>query len=238
MADPSSVQPTFRRYWIKILPSGEALPQFDPLTGVEHQWQEYTGPLAQVLFLPMTPALAARIQAAGKNLAEASTLKALSFDVLPGEEVLYHRVGKVKWDTKQICGLCEAEFNLGLTECPRCLAKNQWYCSKCDELKHSPIAELILEDPLAEGVYKRFRIASHLALQPYSLGKILQELPYKWPMKGVQIRCPECEKVEQRGLNQIRCIAEFMSFRHFMSHDLTIGGVMHIIIDYKTSIQR
>lgn len=238
MVAPSSatVQPTFRRYWVKILPSGEAKPQFDPLTGTEHQWQEYVGPLAQVLFLPMTPVLVQRILAAGKNLAEPSSLKQLVFDVLPGEKVAYHRIGKVRWDTKTICGLCETEFNSDLIECPRCLAKNHWYCGRCDTMIRSPIAELILEDPEDETRLKRIRLAPYLASLPYYLGKILKELPFRWAVKSVQIRCPECEKVEPRGLNQIKCIAEFMNFKHNMSHDLTIGDTRHIIIDYKTPI--
>ncbi len=133
-------RPVFKRIWIKVLPDGVALPQFDPFTGEEHLWNEYEGPLAQVLFVPMTQGLAQKMAQHG-NLAGPSKLPPIAIDIPPGATVHYERLSKVMLDLTKICGFCEAEFEPEIDECPRCLAKNQWYCSTCDTVKFDPIID-------------------------------------------------------------------------------------------------
>jgi len=127
--------------WIKVLPNGHALPQFDPVTGEDQQCGDYTGPVAQILFYPITPRLAELINAQG-DVAEASDLKPLCFDVPPGTPVEFYRTGTLRIDPQNICGFCELEFEYSSDMCPRCLAKNQWYCGACDELVADPIVDL------------------------------------------------------------------------------------------------
>jgi hypothetical protein len=142
-------RPTFRRFWIKILPDGTADSQFDPFTG--RTTEKYSGPAAQVLFYPITPKLAELIKSNGDQ-AEASHLKPLVFDIPPGGEYKFHRTGKLRYDLQHICGFCEAEFSSDLDVCPRCLAKNQWYCGACDELKPEPlIVDGVARCPECEG---------------------------------------------------------------------------------------
>ena len=134
-------RPVFKRFWIKVLPDGTALPQFDPFTGEEHLWDEYRGLLAQVLFVPMTPGLAQKIRQHG-NLSGPSKLPQIAIDIPPGSGMHYERRARVRLDLTKICGFCEAEFDPDTNECPRCLAKNQWYCSTCDDIKPDPILDL------------------------------------------------------------------------------------------------
>ena len=136
--DPGSVQPLFRRYWIKISPDGQAHPQFNPFTGDAHQCNDYNGPVAQILFYPMKPNLSQRIIAKGDK-AEPSELLPLKFDNLPGKEVKFYRTGAVRLLRLHKCGFCGAVLDCEINECPACLAKDQLYCSSCDELKPDPI---------------------------------------------------------------------------------------------------
>jgi hypothetical protein len=133
-------QPLFRRYWVKIHPDGSAFSQFDPFTGKSHESSEDKDPVAQVLFFPMTPGLAKKISDRGDK-AEPSSLPVISFDIPIGGGALLYRVGKLRYDLRQICGLCQLEFSSDLEECPRCLAKNQWYCGGCETLKADPLID-------------------------------------------------------------------------------------------------
>lgn len=225
-------QPTFRRFWIRILPDGSALPQFNPVTGKYCGYEEYRGPVAQILFYPITPGLAERIQANGDR-AEPSNLPVLSFEVLPGSKADMHRSGTLRYDLKRICGFCGTEFDPEQEECPCCLNRNQWYCGKCDELKRSYIVELELQalNPLDEEhpLEKLIRI-------PWSLlpaaRQLVHNIPGRWGLKGVQVRCLQCEATEPRGLKHIQHIGEFYDEKLLTHYVLTIDGEKHIILDY------
>lgn len=220
-------QPPFRRFWIRVLPDGAAIPQFDPQTGKYCGYESHEGPVAQILFYPVTPHLAELIRAQGDR-AEASDLRPLVFDIPPRERADMHRNGVLRLDPMHICGFCEAEFGPELGVCPRCLAQNQWYCGKCDALKETPIVELGLQNRI--GKQRRMRI-------PYALlgyaSDLVRQISGNWGIKGAQIRCPDCEAVEPHGLKPIRCIGDFCEERHFTHYVLEIGAERHIILDYK-----
>lgn len=220
-------QPTFRRFWIRILPDGSALPQFDPEIGKYCGYEEYLKPVAQILFFPVTPRLADLIRSQG-DMAEASDLKPLAFDVPPGSEMEFHRAATVRLNPKCICGFCEAEFDSSLRECPRCLAKNRWYCGKCDELKETPIVDFELQN--SEGEKRTVRIPP--ALWDYA-PDVVQQIPGKWCIKAAHERCPDCEATDPRGVKTIRCIGDFCEEKLFTHYVLTIDGQKHIIMDYR-----
>jgi len=145
-------QPTFRRFWVEIHPDGSASPQFDPFTGKSHETSDAKRPVAQVLFYPISPGLAEKIRAQG-DVAEPSELPVLSFEAPPcrpidlGRRPLpdFYRTGTLRYYMRRICGFCEAEFGPDVEVCPRCLAKNQWYCGTCDTLISAPIVDRELD---------------------------------------------------------------------------------------------
>ena len=137
--DPTLAQPTFRRFWVKVLPNGLAIPQFEPDTGRERLWREYRGQVNRVLFLPISPTLRDKIQSHG-NLAKTADLPALEFPVRA--QVGYYRHNTIRFIPHQICWFCTAEFDLPSESdlaCPCCLARNAWYCDICDSLKEVPL---------------------------------------------------------------------------------------------------
>jgi hypothetical protein len=199
-------KPVFRRFWVKVLPDGRAMPQFDPFSGAEHLWHEYDGPLAQVLFLPMTPTLAEKLKQHG-NRGGPSKLPQVVIDIPPGSTVHYERRGRAQFDLTKICGFCEAEFDPDLKECPLCLAKNQWYCSVCDTIKFEP-----------------------LYVRNSTCNEECQRSCTGCP--SAQVRCPECEAKEPHGLNTIHCLGEFYEGRNFFTTILDVDGTRHLIINY------
>ncbi len=210
-----------------MLPDGSAISQFDPHTGKYCGYEAYEGPVAQILFYPITPRLAELIRAQGDQ-AEASNLKPLVFEVPPGERADMHRDGVLRLDPMHICGFCEAEFGPEVSTCPRCLAQNQWYCGKCDALKENPVVELDLQNRI--GGRRTLRI-------PYALlgyaSDLVRQIPGCWGIRGAQVRCADCESTEPRGLRPIRRIGEFCEEKHFTHYVLKIGNERHIILDYK-----
>jgi hypothetical protein len=221
-------QPTFRRFWIRIRPDGSALPQFDPRTGKYCGFEKYPGAVAQILFFPITPRLAELIKTHG-DVAEASNLRPLTFDILPGSTTSgnLYRVGNLRLEPKRICGFCEAEFDVTLKVCPRCLAKNQWYCGKCDELKENPIVDFELQNKY--GDKRTIRIPP--ALWDYAPDVVRQI--GGWGIKGAHERCPDCEKTDPRGVRTIRCVGDFCEEKLFTHYVLTFEGEKHIIMDYR-----
>lgn len=220
-------QPTFRRFWIRVLPDGSAIPQFDPHTGKYCGYESYGGPVAQILFYPVSPQLAELIRAQG-DLAEASGLKLLVFDIPPGEKADMHREGTLRLDPMHICGFCELEFGPDVGACPRCLAANKWYCGRCDALKEDPLIELELQN--RAGGKRLIRI-------PYTLlgfaSDVVHQIPGPWGIKGYHARCPDCENTMPWGLKPVPCIGDFCEERHFTHYVLIIGNERHIIVDYK-----
>ena len=219
-------QPTFRRFWIRILPDGSAIPQFDPRTGKYCGFETYPGSVAQILFYPVTPRLAELIKKQG-DVAQASALRPLAFDILYGSTASMHRVGKLRLEPKRICGYCEAEFDASLRVCPRCLAKNQWYCGKCDALKEIPIIDFELQNK--DGDERTIRIPP--ALWEYA-PKIVRQIG-GWGIKGIRERCPDCEATDPRGVRTIRCLGDFCEEKLLTYYALTIGREKHIIMDYR-----
>jgi hypothetical protein len=219
-------QPTFRRFWVRILPDGSAIPQFDPRTGKYCGYEAYPGSVAQILFYPITPRLAELIKKQG-DIAQASGLRPLAFDVLPGSMAPMHRVGKLRLEPKRICGFCEAEFDAALRVCPRCLAKNQWYCGKCDELKETPIIDFELQN--SDGDERIIRIPP--ALWEYA-PDIVRQIG-EWGIKGTRERCPDCEATDPRGVRTIRCLGDFCEEKLFTHYILVIDDEKHIIMDYR-----
>lgn len=222
-------QPKFRRYWIRILPDGSALPQFDPRTGKYCGYEAYEGPVAQVLFYPVTPRLAELIKKQGDE-AEPSNLPVLIFDVPHGCPARMNRAGTLRLDPWHICGFCGAEFESFVETCPRCLTKNQWYCGKCDKLIEKPLVKLSLRTK--ENGRKKIFI-------PYALVNraqdVVRHIPGGWIVNDITAFCPICEtRGEPRGLRYLNfCIGDFTTERHFTHYVLSIGNEKHIILDYK-----
>jgi hypothetical protein len=150
-------QPNFRRYWLKILPDGSGRPEFEPDTGKYHNWRDYTGPVKKVLLVPVTPDLAQKIKSTG-DLAEPSSLPILEYDVEPVRELIdiwdadnlgtplpsaiyFRRDGRLQYILHYFCSSCRLQFDLdkGSLICPRCQAKNEWYCGKCESIVDRPI---------------------------------------------------------------------------------------------------
>jgi len=221
-------QPTFRRFWVRILPDGSAIPQFDPRTGKYCGFETYPGPVAQVLFFATTPRLAELINKQG-DVAQVSNLRTLAFEVPPGSVASMHRVGKLRLEPKRICGFCEAEFDAALRVCPRCLAKNQWYCGKCDDLKETPIIDFELESK--DGDERRIRIPP--ALWEYAPEVVQQIGGGSWRIKKTSERCPDCETIDPRGVRTISCIADFCDEKLYTHYELVIGNERRIIMDYR-----
>ncbi len=220
-------QPIFRRFWIKVKPDGSALPQFDT-TGKDHGCGEYEGPVAQILFYPVSPKLAGLIQSHGDK-AEPSRLRPLAFDIPPGEEVTFHRVGVLRIEPIKVCGFCGAEFDFELRECPRCLARLEWHCDKCDSLKEPLIDTLLVN---SQKRFKKIKIVP--ALQKWAW-KIAENLPGRWSFYDIQARCPDCEIAgDPRGLRLVRCVGDSGFERLFTHYILQFGNERHIILDYKT----
>jgi len=150
-------RPHFRRFWVRVLPDGRALSQFDPKTGEYCGYEAYPGPVAQILFYAITPRLAELIRA-NKDVAEASNLPILTFEIAPGERSELYRKGTLMLFPRRICGFCEAEFDADIAICPRCLAKNQWYCGTCDTLVEKPLIDPIKKQircPVCENTLPR-----------------------------------------------------------------------------------
>jgi hypothetical protein len=221
------VEPIFRRFWVRIMPDGSAIPQFDPMTGKYCAFEDYPNQVAQIIFLPVSPRLAELMQSQG-NKAEASALKMLEFEVPPGASAHMHRVGTYRLQPMMVCGFCELEYDPELDVCPRCLAKNQFYCSKCDSLKPDPIIDTQLIN--SEGMIRPIRIAP--SLQKWAW-KIAEQLPGKWAFRGIQVRCPDCEATDPRGLKVIQCVGQFTKEFLHTHYLLEIGSKRHIILDYK-----
>lgn len=219
-------QPTFRRFWAKILPDGRALPQFDPVTGKSHEAGEYAGPLAQLSFYPMTKTLADKIKSAG-DLAEPSNLPVISYDFDPGDEVKFCRVGNLRIDSVTVCGFCGAIFDWGVKECPRCLAQIKWYCPRCDSLK-DPLIDTILVNSSEE--WKVIKIVP--ALQTWAW-KIASQLPGDWRFHDIQARCPDCEKTEPIGLKLVECVSSRGVESLYTHYLLEVNGKKRLILDYK-----
>jgi hypothetical protein len=220
-------RPLFRRFWIKILPNGSAVSQFDPFTGKSQEIGSYNTPCAQILFYPMSSSLAQKIRSNG-DTAEASNLPLLTFDIPPDGTFKFERIGTLRLDLRTICGYCELEYSADLPECPRCLAKDQWLCVACGKLISNPIVSLQLQG--AEGIPKWIQIVP--ALKGFE-GEIIHNLPGKWGLKTVQVRCPECEKTIPRGLKLHKCTANCYEEHLYTRYNLIIDGKKHIILDYK-----
>lgn len=219
-------RPTFRRFWIKILPDGRALPQFDPNTGKSHEAGDYSGPLAQLVFYPVTANLAQKIKS-NQDQAEKSNLPVLIFEFDPGDDVKFFRVGTLRKDDVTICGLCGAILDWGTHECPRCLARVQWYCSKCDTLKTPIIDTIVISE---EGDVKSIKIVPALQSKAW---KIVEQLPGLWRFKDIQARCPDCEKTDPRGLKFVECLFQGCAEVLYTHYVLEVNGKKTLILDYK-----
>lgn len=131
------------RYWVKIPPTGtKAFPMFSP-SGIEHKWPEYDGPVAEVRFLPFSGQLAADVTARD-NKASARDFAPISIVIPKSASLEYFRRGWVTSTPHFYCGneSCRNVFDLppgADIECPKCLARNQWWCDVCKEIDRHPI---------------------------------------------------------------------------------------------------
>ncbi|MFA5753413.1 MAG: hypothetical protein WC910_10130 [Bacteroidales bacterium] len=209
-------QPLFRRYWIKVHPDGSAFSQFDPFSGKSHESGEDKDPVAQVLFYPVSSGLADKICKQGDK-AEPSNLPPLVFDIPIGGGAKLYRVGKLRYDLRQICGICQMEFSPDLEECPRCLAKNQWYCGSCDALKDKPIIDQETNQvrcPDCEATLPRG--LRHIEC----IGEFYQESHYTSYVLEISDRCHSVEYMDIDEGDWKTCIQSQSTQRH-------------LILDYK-----
>lgn len=135
------LKPLFRRYWIKVLPNGRCISQFDP-EGEYILWDNAI-PATKVLLVPFSLEFAAKVREKGSN-AEASNLPVLEFPVF--NRVEYHRWCTVRWDVYTVCHFCGAVLTPDAKSCPRCMGRNWFYCDVCDSLKDVPKGTLLCPD--------------------------------------------------------------------------------------------
>lgn len=130
------------RYWIKKWPDGRVTPQFKPDTGEEILWGLENSGMIGLLFSPLTPEFAAKVQKSG-NFAIPSRLPLVDIDLDPSEIVEVKRLKMITEGSCYHCKHCKHLFDWQNPTppdpvCPKCGTKNHWYC-----LDHGQIDEPI-----------------------------------------------------------------------------------------------
>jgi hypothetical protein len=62
---------------------------------------------------------------------------------------------------------------------------------------------------------------------------VVRQIPGRWYLRATHERCPDCEKVDPRGVRPIRCVGEFCEEKLYTHYVLDFNGERHIIMDYK-----
>lgn len=215
---------TFRRYWVKILPDGSCLAQFDQ-DGNYVLWDDSI-PAKEILFIPFSKSFAALVRSKG-DTAFHSNLPVLKFPVV--KEVLYHRHVTIRHEGRLICHYCGAFLEDNAKVCPRCLGTNWYYCDLCDSLKDPKHIKVEVELVQVEGGSIRLCKVPPYFLNPLArIHKLISNIP-GWYIKTYRIMCPDCK--EPRGLLWVGCIIED-NLDHMASvGKLDVDGERHIIID-------
>ena len=169
----TALTPQLVYMWIKVLGDGKtAIPQYDPLTGREVSWAEAV-PAMEISRLMWGP-IPIEVESRVKGVMSVP-VPPISFNVenVDMDDVLFARRGYVTSMTFYHCEICDTTFQWldttlpihvveGPLQCPNCMAKNEWHCDICDEIKDNPIF-----------------------------------------LKNNEVRCPDCEKIDPRGLTKI-----------------------------------
>ena len=135
-------QPTLTRFWVKVHRDDKtATPQFVLETGDEQAWGEHVQDLARVLLLPFNPELAGKVIQQG-GLAVPSRLPVVEICANESEMIGVRRENDIETSSCYHCSKCKHIFQWmgdGPLKCPKCGAVNEWYCTKCDEVKENPV---------------------------------------------------------------------------------------------------
>ena len=215
---------TFRRYWIKILPDGSCLAQFDE-DGNYVLWDDSISAKA-ILFVPFSKSFAAKVRSRG-DTAFHSNLPVLKFSV--EKEVFYHRHVTIRHQIQRFCHYCGASLEDNANICPRCLGANWYYCDLCDSLKNPKDIKIEVELIRVEGGPIRTCKVPPYFLNPISrIHKLINNIP-GWYIKTYRIMCPDCK--EPRGLLWVGCLIDDNQEQMTSIGKLEVDGEKHIIID-------
>ena len=128
------LKPLFKRYWRITLESGEQISQFDE-HGNYVLWSDKYKPV-KIEVLPFTKEFSDIVNKAGNNSVVVD-LPVLSFDI--DSSVVYHRNCTIRYVPNTTCKFCGTILVEGSKAiCPKCFARNWYYCDRCDKLIDTP----------------------------------------------------------------------------------------------------
>jgi predicted RNA-binding Zn-ribbon protein involved in translation (DUF1610 family) len=133
-------QPVLTHMWVKVYPDDQALPQFDPETGIQNPWGTEVEQLAKVLLVPFSPELVNKV-AQHQIAAIATTDPPVEFIVRSGEHVEAGIDGAVTYYDYFLCDICgwkwQHQDSTKFARCPQCGAADEWFCSRCKTYKET-----------------------------------------------------------------------------------------------------
>lgn len=129
-------------YWVRFVDDGETVEtMFDSQTGEQRPWDPAPENISKVMWYPFDGTLAAVLAERGVEAVPVEGLQPITLDVPDGTTPICKLVGKFKYGTYYHCTSCGANLvwdgSCDLV-CPVCNAKNEWYCSRCKEIKDNP----------------------------------------------------------------------------------------------------
>lgn len=143
--------------------------QFDYRTGEQRPWDPAPERLRRVMWAPFDAQLAQIVSNRGEEVLAIEGMPPIIIDLDPnqpwfeiepsrsmfwgaagswaaqggvGERAICKLVGKVDLTDYYHCVGCGQDMfwdGTGTLECPRCGARNEWYCSRCKDLKTDPL---------------------------------------------------------------------------------------------------
>ena len=129
------LKPLFKRYWKITLSNGAEVSQFDK-DGNYVLWNSDYKPV-KIEMIPFTKEFSDIVNSKG-NCSEVHNLPALSFDVI--SDVVYHRECTIRYIPNTTCKFCGTILEEGVKAvCPKCFARNWYYCDRCDKLIDKPL---------------------------------------------------------------------------------------------------
>lgn len=132
-------QPTLKRFWVVDFSDGREIAQFDE-NGKQRNWLDYLDcPVETVRYVPFTTNMVKKLRTNGV-LAEAAPLDIFIFEANGDKADIFTR-NKLRIVSHNFCLSCKNAFDSEEAdpECPRCYAKNEWYCVQCKNIDTDPI---------------------------------------------------------------------------------------------------
>lgn len=143
--------------------------QFDIQTGEQRPWDPVPEKLTRVMWMPFDDELVKLLAERGEEALAIEGMPPIVVDLDPtqprvevttaspmfwgsagsfkalrgvGERAICKLVGKIDLTDYYHCVGCGQDMiwdGTGVLECPRCNARNEWWCSRCKEIKDNPI---------------------------------------------------------------------------------------------------